>query len=51
MYEKAIMRIFIAVSNKMTILFTINYHACMKRTYITTVVMILGIYLRIRWLG
>ena len=51
MYEKAIMRIFIAVSNNMTILFTINYHACMKRTYITTIVMILGIYLRIRWLG
>ena len=51
MYEKAIMRIFVAVSNNMTILFTINYHEFMKRSYITTIVMILGIYLRLRWLG
>ena len=50
MYNK-VKVIFVKVSNNMTILFTINFHACMKRTHITTIVMILGIYLRLRWLG
>ena len=48
MYEKAIVRILVAVSNNMTVLFTINYHACMKRTYITTDCNDIGIYLRLR---
>ena len=36
MYENSIMRIFVAVSNNMTVVFRINYYACVKRTYITT---------------
>ena len=52
MKSAAIMRIFVVVSNNMTKIFTINYYACMKRTYITTmIVLILGIYLRFRLLG
>ena len=52
MYEKAIMQIFVAVSNNMSVVFTINYYACVKRTYITiNCILIFGIYLRLRWFG